>query len=97
MPSKILLRLVVKYMDETLDIGQVSVIYDDYLQKVVREIQIQLTKDIAVVYKMNKDTNDVDMTLKNTLIDDLEYSGKIDKLSLNKMLKAQKDMFRQLI
>ena len=83
-------------MEEGLNVGQVSVIYDDYLQKVVKETQIQLTKDIAVVYKINKDTNDVDMTLKNTLIDDLEYSGRLDKKSLEKMLKAQKDMFRQL-
>lgn len=83
-------------MEEGLNVGQVSVIYDDYLQKVVKETQIQLTKDIAVIYKINKETNDVDMTLKNTLIDDLEYSGKLDKKSLEKMLKAQKDMFRQL-
>ena len=83
-------------MEEGLNVGQVSVIYDDYLQKVVKETQIQLTKDIAVIYKINKETNDVDMTLKNTLIDDLEYSGRLDKKSLEKMLKAQKDMFRQL-
>lgn len=83
-------------MEENLEVGQVSVIYDEYLQKIVKETQIQLTKDIAVIYKINKDTNDVDMTIKNTLIDDLEYGGKLDKRSLEKMLKAQKDMFRQL-
>ena len=83
-------------MEEGLNVGQVSVIYDDYLQKVVKETQIQLTKDIAVIFKLNKTTNNVDMSIKNTLIDDLEYSSKISKTELEKMLKAQKDMFRQL-
>jgi PBP1b-binding outer membrane lipoprotein LpoB len=83
-------------MEENLELGEVSVIYDDYLSKSVKETKIQLTRDIAVIFKINKTTNDVDMTIKNTLIDDLEYGGKLDKNSLEKMLKAQKDMFRQL-
>lgn len=83
-------------MDENLQLGEVSVIYDDYLAKSVKETKIQLTNDIAVIFKLNKITNNVDMSIKNTLIDDLEYSSKLDKSNLEKMLKAEKDMFRQL-
>ena len=83
-------------MDENLELGEVSVIYDDYLAKSVKETKIQLTKDIAVIFKLNKTTNNVDMSIKNTSIDDLEYSSKVDKSNLEKMLKAEKDMFRQL-
>ena len=83
-------------MDENLQLGEVSVIYDDYLAKSVKETKIQLTNDIAVIFKLNKTTNNIDMSIKNTLIDDLEYNSKISKTELEKMLKAQKDMFRQL-
>ena len=83
-------------MSNALEVGYVDVIYSDYTNKVPKEITIQLTDTIAVEYKLNKDTNNVDMTIKNTLIDDIEYGGVIKKEELVKMMKAEKDMFRQL-
>lgn len=83
-------------MDENLKEGEVLVIYDDYLSKTASKTKIQLADNIAIIYELNKTTNSVDMSVVNTLIDDLEYGGKISKSGMEKILKAQKDMFRQL-
>lgn len=76
--------------------GQVMVIYDDLKNRVVNKIAIQLLNNKAVILDMNTTDKNVGMTIMDTNIEDLEYSGNLDKTSLEKLIRSLKDMYIQL-
>jgi hypothetical protein len=83
-------------MEINLKAGEVNVIYSDYLNKVVKEAMIQLTDTVAVKYSLNKDKNCMDMSIINTLLEDVDQSGEVNKDEIAKIITAQKSIFVQL-
>ncbi|NRU52550.1 hypothetical protein [Clostridium beijerinckii] len=83
-------------MEINLKAGEVNVIYSDYLNKVVKEAMIQLTDTVAVKYSLNKDKNCMDMSIINTLLEDVDQGGEVNKDEIAKIITAQKSIFVQL-
>jgi hypothetical protein len=84
-------------MDINLKVGEVN-LKGTYVNKILvpDEAVIQLTDTIAIKYVLNKDKNNVSISIINTLFDVPEQKGEIDKENFAKMLKAGMDMFAQL-
>jgi len=83
-------------MDINLKAGEVNVIYSDYLNKVVKENMIQLTDTFAIKFELNKTKNCIEMIAMNTLLDEPEQKGEINKENFARLLKGGKDLFIQL-
>lgn len=83
-------------MDINLKKGEVYIVTDDYINKTSKEIMIQITDTLAIKYSLNKVDNNVKVTLVNTLLEDIEYSGDVSKEDFNKLVKGAKDIFYQL-
>ena len=83
-------------MDISLKKGEVYIKTDDYIKKTSNEIMIQITDTIAIKYILNKSDNDVTVSLINTLIEDIEYSGVVDKDNFLKIYRSTKEMYNQL-
>jgi hypothetical protein len=84
-------------MDINLKVGEVN-LKATYVNKILvpDEAVIQLTDTIAIKYVLNKDKNNVSISIINTLFDVPEQKGEIDKENFAKMLKGGMDMFAQL-
>lgn len=83
-------------MDFNLKKGEVYIKTDDYINKTSSEIMIQITDTLAIKYTLNKNENNVKVSLINTLLEDIEYSGEVDKLNFQKLYKGAKEMYNQL-
>lgn len=83
-------------MDINLKKGEVYIKTDDYIKKTSNEIMIQITDTIAIKYILNKSDNNVTVSLINTLIEDIEYSGVVDKENFLKIYRSTKEMYNQL-
>jgi hypothetical protein len=84
-------------MDINLKVGEVNV-KGTYVNKILvpNETTIQLTDTIALKYVLNKDKNTVSVSVVNTLFDQPEQQGEINRENFEKMLKGGMDMFTQL-
>jgi len=83
-------------MDINLKKGEVYIITDDYMKKIPNEIMVQITDTLAIKYSLNKVDNNVKVTLVNTLLEDIEYSGDVSKDDFTKMIKGAKELQTQL-
>jgi hypothetical protein len=83
-------------MEINLNKGEVYIITDDYINKTSKEVMIQITDTLAIKYTLNKTDNNVKVTLVNTLLEDVEYSGDVSKDDFMKLIKGAKDLYTQL-
>lgn len=82
-------------MDENLELGEVQTIYSDFMNKIPKEMTIQLTDTEALRFTLNKENDCVDMVYMNTLFDEPDKKSQISKEDFIKMHKCESGMIAQ--
>lgn len=77
-----------------LNVGDVIKLFTDETQYLATGVIIKMEEQKVLILKLNEDKT-VQFTIKDSLIDDIEYSTSINKTALTTLIKCIKEIWYQ--
>lgn len=77
-----------------LNVGNVIKLFTDETQYLATGVVIKMENQKVVILKLNEDKS-VQLTIKDSLIDNIEYSTSVNKTALTTLIKCIKEIWYQ--
>lgn len=80
----------------SMSIGSIIKIYLDNEQKSANGVILKLENDKVMILKLNKDKSIVSITIKDCILEDVEFSTTVDRKYLITLYKAIREIYSQM-
>lgn len=80
----------------SMPIGSVIKFYLDSEQKLANGVILKLENNKVMILKLNKDKSIVSITIKDCILEDIEFSTTVDRKYLITLYKAIREMYVQM-
>lgn len=77
-------------------IGSVIKVYLDNEQKLANGVVLKLENNKVMILQLNKDKSIVNITIKDCILEDIEFSTTVDRKYLITLYKAIREMYVQM-
>ena len=80
----------------SMPIGSVIKVYLDNEQKLANGVILKLENNKVMILKLNKEKSIVSITIKDCILEDIEFSTTVDRKYLITLYKAIREMYVQM-
>lgn len=80
----------------SMPIGSVIKVYLDNEQKLANGVVLKLENNKVMILQLNKDKSIVNITIKDCILEDIEFSTTVDRKYLITLYKAIREMYVQM-
>lgn len=80
----------------SIPIGSVIKVYLDNEQKLANGVVLKLENNKVMILQLNKDKSIVNITIKDCILEDIEFSTTVDRKYLITLYKAIREMYVQM-